>query len=94
MAPSVRMKNGPRFAVRDGLERCIKHGVCQIDICFGPDGPTDGAAVEAVEDQGKRGFSRSDVEFGNVSQPFLVWRGRLEVTVDDVFRHQASLTQI
>ena len=39
-------------------------------------------------------LSSADVEFGDVSQPFLIWRSRLEVTVDDARRRRANLAQI
>ena len=88
------MDYGKHFAVRDGLNRCIKHRVHHISAPRDPDGPTYDEAFEAIDDRGKIDFSRPDVELADVCQPFLIWRGRLEVTVDVPCRRRTNLAQI
>jgi hypothetical protein len=84
MASTIAVDYGPRFAVCDGLNCCIKHCVNQISVRLGPDGPTDEEAFEAIDDRGKIDLSSADVKLGDVCQPLLIGRGSLEVTVDDV----------
>ena len=67
MASVIAVDYGPRFAVSDGLYRCIKHGIYEVGIRSGPYGPTYDEAVEAINDRGKIDFSRSDVELRDVS---------------------------
>ena len=67
MASAIAVDYGPRLAVSDGLNRCIKHGVRKIGARFAPDGPTYDEAVEAIDDRGKIDFSRPDVELCDVS---------------------------
>lgn len=94
MASPIAVDYGQRFAVRDGLDCCIKHGVHQISVRLGPDGPTDDEVVEAIDDRRKIDLSSADVELGDVCQPFLIGRGSLEVTVDDVLGRGANLAQV
>ena len=94
MASAIAVDYGPRFAVRDGLDCCIKHGVHQISIRLGPDGPTNDKAVEAVDDGRKINLTSADVEFGDVSQPFLIRSGRVEVSIDNVLRCRADLAEV
>ena len=61
MAPSIAMDYGPCFAVSDGFYRCIKHGVYEIGVRSGPNGPTYDQAVDVIDDRGKIDFFLSDV---------------------------------
>jgi hypothetical protein len=94
VASAVTVDYGPHFAVRDGFDRGIKHGVGETRVRFGPDGPTDDHAVEAIDDRREIDLTRAYVELGDVGQPFLIWRRSLEVTVDDILRRRADLAQI
>ena len=67
MASAIAVDYGPRFTVSDGFNRCIKHGIYEIGVRFGPYGPTYDEAVEAIDGRGQTDFSRSDVELGDVS---------------------------
>ena len=66
MAPTIAVDDGPRFAVSDGLYRCIKHGIYEVGIRSGPYGPTYDEAVEAINNRGKIDFTCSDVELGDI----------------------------
>ncbi len=78
----------------DRLDRRIEHRVYQIGIRFAPDCPADDEAVEAVDDGRKINFTRSDVEFGDVGQPFLIRSGSLEVSIDDILRRRTNLAEV
>ena len=53
MASAIAVDYGLRFAVSDGLNRCIKHGVHSFGVRFDPDGPTYDETVKAIDDRGK-----------------------------------------
>ena len=84
MGSAVAIEKGLRAAVHDRLDRRIGHRVCQIGVRFGAYCPADDEAVKAVDDGRKINLPRSDVEFGDVSQPFLMRSGGVEVSIDDV----------
>ncbi len=92
MASPITVDYGPLLAVCDGFQCCIQHGVGETRVRFGPDGPTDNHAVEAIDDRREIDFARAYVELGDIGQPFLIWRESVKVTVDDVLRCWAEIT--
>jgi hypothetical protein len=66
VASAIAVGDWPRFAVSDGLYRCIKHGIYKVGIRAGPYGPTYDEAVEAINYRGKIDFTCSDVELCDI----------------------------
>lgn len=79
MTASIAVDDGPWPALFDRFQRGIEHGVGQIGVWFGPDGPADDHAIEAVDDWRQIYFSGPDPELRNVGQPLLIWRISLKV---------------
>src|SRR5690242_18851382 len=94
MSPAIRMNDRPYIQVGHGFDRSFQHGIDQPRIRLSSNGPAYDHAVEAVDDGREVNLTRWDLELVDVSQPLLVRRLGLEVTIDQVLRRRANLSQI
>ena len=77
--------------LREGL---IQHPLGLLQVRGQGQVPRHDVAHPHVEDRGQIRFAERAVELGDVRRPFLVWPIRHEVSVDEVVRDMADLTDV
>ena len=94
MGATIRVDYRTAIAVDDFLNGSIQHRVDQLRIRACSYGPAHNQSVEAVNDGREIDLSGRYMELRDVGKPFLIWRCRLKVPIDDVFWCRTNFPQV
>jgi hypothetical protein len=86
VATTIGVNRRPVGGFRHRLNGGIQHRVDEFGIWAGSNGPAHHHPIEAIDDGRQVHLASRDLELRDVSEPLLIERCGLEVSVDDVLR--------
>lgn len=92
MRAAIGMHSRPFVAGCDGPNSSVQHRVDKLCVWSRSDRPADDHAIEAIDHERQVHLAGWDLEFRDVGEPLLVWRGCAEVALQKVFQCRADLT--